>query len=59
MEKSEAYHSALSIYCQWKKDTEEYLTYEQSVHYRTLYRVSQFGDWCEDKTQFVTIWQRI
>ena len=59
MKKSEAYHSILSIHCQWKKGTEECLTYEQSFHYRTLHRVSQFGDWYEDKTQFITIQQRV
>ena len=59
MKKSEAYHSALSIYCQWKKGTEEHLTYEQPFYYRTLHRVSQFDDWYEDKTQFITIQQRV
>ena len=55
MEKSEAYYSTLSIYCQWKVGAEECFTYEQPFHYRTLYKVSQFDDWYEDKTQFITI----
>ena len=55
MKKSEAYHSALSIYCQWTKNAEEYLTYKQPFHYRTLHRADQFDDWYEDKTQFITI----
>ena len=59
MKKNEAYHSALSIHCQWKKGTEEYLTHEQPFHYRTLHRVSQFSDWYGDKTQFITIQQRV
>ena len=59
MKKSETYHSALSIHCQWKKGAEEYFTYEQSFHYKTLHRVSWFDDWYEDKTQFVTIQQRV
>ena len=59
MKKNKTYHSALSIHCQWKKGTEECLTHEQSFHYRTLHRVGQFGDQYEDKTQFITIQQRV
>ena len=59
MKKSETYHSTLSIHCQWKKSTEECLTYEQPFYYRTLHRAGQFDDQYEDKTQFITIQQRV
>ena len=59
MEKNETYHSALSIHCQWKKGTEECLTYEQPHYYRALHRVSQFDDWYGDKNQLITIQQKV
>ena len=59
MKKNEAYHSTLSIHCQWKKGTEECSTYEQPHYYRALHRVSQFDDQYGDKNQLIIIQQRV
>ena len=43
MKKDDAYHSTLSVHCQWEESTEECSTYEQSHYYRALHRTDQFN----------------
>ena len=59
MEKNKAYYSALSIHCQWEKDTEECLTYKQLFHYKTLHRADWFNSQYENTNQLITIWQEV